>query len=273
VSALVFEFMKAFLSLSIWFNLVLLVALMLAKRNHSIAEPAVQRENAVGVQLDGAAQFRWSQLESTNDYRAYIANLRAAGCPETTLRAIVMAETAAAFSLKRQQLDSAGKTAGGFSPERAKQIAVSLLNEQTGERAPSSEPAAEPATQISHAQPSATMTRGPAQTAAAIATYPMIFQSSVLNDATLNNSQKSAVQQIQQQFVNAIGGPNQDPQDPGYSARWQTAQSEADDALRAALGNQAYQGYQLQHYYTNFQQVMLNAGNAPVIINPSALAQ
>jgi hypothetical protein len=272
VSALVFEFMKAFLSLSILLNLVLLAALMLAKRNRPIAVPAVQRENAVGVQLDGAAQFRWSQLESTNDYRAYIANLRAVGCPETTLRAIVMAETEAAFSLKRQQLDSAGKTAGGFSPERAKQIAASLLNEQSGERAPS-EPAAEPATQISHAQPSATMTRGPTQTAAAIATYPMIFQSSVLNDATLNNSQKSAVQQIQQQFVNAIGGPNQDPQDPGYSARWQTAQSEADDALRAALGNQAYQGYQLQHYYTNFQQVMLNAGNAPVIINPSALAQ
>ena len=35
--------------------------------------------------------FRWSQLEST-DYRQYIANLRAIGCPELTLRDIIMTD-------------------------------------------------------------------------------------------------------------------------------------------------------------------------------------
>src|SRR6266850_5923357 len=36
-------------------------------------------------------QFRWRQLE-TEDYRAYIARLRAIGCPEQTIRDIVIAD-------------------------------------------------------------------------------------------------------------------------------------------------------------------------------------
>src|SRR3989442_5976353 len=35
--------------------------------------------------------FRWGQLEST-DYRIYIGNLRAVGCPEETVRDIIVAE-------------------------------------------------------------------------------------------------------------------------------------------------------------------------------------
>src|SRR5690242_2153198 len=33
--------------------------------------------------------FRWSQITSTKDYRLYIANLRAIGCPEVTIEDIV----------------------------------------------------------------------------------------------------------------------------------------------------------------------------------------
>src|SRR6266516_704867 len=35
--------------------------------------------------------FRWSQVESS-DYRQYIANLRATGCPEPTLQDIIVAD-------------------------------------------------------------------------------------------------------------------------------------------------------------------------------------
>lgn len=38
-----------------------------------------------------AASFHWSQLES-EDFRQYMANLRAVGCPEATIRDIVVAE-------------------------------------------------------------------------------------------------------------------------------------------------------------------------------------
>ena len=36
-------------------------------------------------------QFRWSEVEST-DYRVYMANLRAIGCPERTIRDIIVAD-------------------------------------------------------------------------------------------------------------------------------------------------------------------------------------
>ncbi len=43
-----------------------------------------------------APGFRWSQLE-TNDFRAYAANLRGVGCPENTLRHIIVPDVEKAF--------------------------------------------------------------------------------------------------------------------------------------------------------------------------------
>jgi hypothetical protein len=43
----------------------------------------------------------WRQIESA-DYRAYIRNLRAAGCPEATIRDIVTADVAQTFSARRR---------------------------------------------------------------------------------------------------------------------------------------------------------------------------
>lgn len=43
--------------------------------------------------------FHWRQLEST-DYRVYIANLRAAGCPEETVRDIIVAEVSKLYAPK-----------------------------------------------------------------------------------------------------------------------------------------------------------------------------
>jgi hypothetical protein len=45
-------------------------------------------------------QFHWSQLEST-DYRQYIANLRAVGCPETTLRDIIVTDVMRLYAARR----------------------------------------------------------------------------------------------------------------------------------------------------------------------------
>ena len=48
--------------------------------------------------------FRWSQLDAT-DYHDYVKNLRAIGCPETALRAIVTADVHAAFSQYGRDLE------------------------------------------------------------------------------------------------------------------------------------------------------------------------
>jgi hypothetical protein len=47
--------------------------------------------------------FRWHQLDSGNDYRLFIANLRASGCPENTIADIVRGNVERAFNWKRAQ--------------------------------------------------------------------------------------------------------------------------------------------------------------------------
>jgi hypothetical protein len=46
-----------------------------------------------------APSFRWSELEST-DYRQYIQNLKAVGCPEQTIRDLVLAELNERFATR-----------------------------------------------------------------------------------------------------------------------------------------------------------------------------
>src|SRR5260370_41541655 len=47
-----------------------------------------------------AARFDWRQVESP-DYKEYIANLRAIGCPEKTIKEIVTADVNDLFSARR----------------------------------------------------------------------------------------------------------------------------------------------------------------------------
>ena len=44
--------------------------------------------------------FTWNEIES-RDYPAYIANLRAIGCPESTIRDIIVAEVNQLFARRR----------------------------------------------------------------------------------------------------------------------------------------------------------------------------
>src|SRR5690242_11434602 len=55
------------------------------------------------------AHFEWKQLEST-DYKAYIQNLRGIGCPEETIRDIVLADIERLFGGRRAALLTGGKT-------------------------------------------------------------------------------------------------------------------------------------------------------------------
>jgi hypothetical protein len=52
--------------------------------------------------------FNWSQLEST-DYRQYIANLRAIGCPEVTLKDIIMTDVMRLYAQRRGQYYQNGR--------------------------------------------------------------------------------------------------------------------------------------------------------------------
>ena len=59
----------------------------------------------------------------------------------------------------------------------------------------------------------------------------------------------------------------------GSAASDYPSQESADDALRAALGTQAYLAQQYEHYYMNFEAVILGSGGGAVAINPDELAK
>ncbi len=65
----------------------------------SILEPAL--ETTVTNTLAVTNDFRWAQLES-EDYRAYVARLRSIGCPEQTIRDIVIADVDKLLAPKMQ---------------------------------------------------------------------------------------------------------------------------------------------------------------------------
>lgn len=54
------------------------------------------------------ARFDWRMVES-DDYRKYIANLRAIGCPEETIRDIIVADVNKLFESRRKELNAGGK--------------------------------------------------------------------------------------------------------------------------------------------------------------------
>lgn len=96
------------------FNLVLLVMFAAYSRPKPAAasEPAQsapapqparkatpRTEAAAGDQPTSATAFNWRQVES-EDYKRYIANLRSIGCPEETIRDIIVADVTKLYAQK-----------------------------------------------------------------------------------------------------------------------------------------------------------------------------
>ena len=116
---------KVLFILSLALNAGLLMVLLAGKsgENNGAAtthpSPAEERATsetatpaAVQVVTETASQkFDWRVVESA-DYRKYIANLRAIGCPELTIRDIIIADVNKLFAARRNELL---KTTNGFA--------------------------------------------------------------------------------------------------------------------------------------------------------------
>jgi hypothetical protein len=288
--------MKTILKISIWLNLGLLGGLIYVAVNQRKVEiagtlgnsaeitPSAQAVTApasVAVASELPKPFRWSQLESTSDYRIYVANLRAIGCPEATIQDIVSGDAGRAFSFERNQLGLDGSGTGAWSRLHQAQLVADLLGEQSTAAkltAPpqSAENQSQPNTETEVAETS-TGTQNVEQqhySSSPAPSYPLVFQKVNMDALGLSASDKAAIQQVQQQFINDIGGPNQNPNDPAYLPKWQQAQINADDALRELLGSQGYMAYEQQLYDTWFQnQIGANASGAPLTINPALFSK
>ena len=93
---------RILLFLSLGVNLAFAAAWLLFSRRHPAAtESAASPENSSGPArtnvLVRRQYFSWSQVESA-DYPTYIANLRSIGCPEQTIRDIIIADVNALYA-------------------------------------------------------------------------------------------------------------------------------------------------------------------------------
>jgi hypothetical protein len=193
--------------------------------------------------------FQWNQLYGGN-YRAYVTNLRAIGCPEPTLRAIVAADVHAVIQRRADELEkqladladgSWSSQLAGWSTNQALKAELACLPDQEaamlldclgGKPASSSPPSIAPG-------------KGEAPAGRPIR-IPLIAQPVDLAGLNLNAGQLQAIADLRETFMAKIGGAGQDPNDPAYQARWRAAQTEADDLVKGMIGDQAYQDYQIQ---------------------------
>ena len=64
----------------------------------------------------------------------------------------------------------------------------------------------------------------------------------------LNESQMQAINNLRQQFINALGSTSQNPNDPSYQQTWQQAQSQIDSQSEIYLGYNSYMALWEQQY-------------------------
>jgi len=73
--------------------------------------------------------FNWSQLESA-DYRQYIANLRAIGCPEVTLKDIIMTDVMRLYAQRRGQYEQNGREFKFWETDEKRTLKQNQLEER-----------------------------------------------------------------------------------------------------------------------------------------------
>ena len=301
--------MKTLLKISLSLNLGLAgwLMYMLLNQPKQIAGPTphaiTETRPAVNEQIAAASPapvpitpkpFHWSQLDA-KDYHLYVKNLRAIGCPELTLRAIVTADVNAAFrpySLKLEHILSNLNSApwstqlADWNYERVLKIRLEQLpgekaaeiddflglksatvnplatmaasqslpgNNQSVAKSQmaANNSAANPATidasgQVaSTSQPVGDYQLPPAPKSAAL---PLIFQPVDSVAMNLNESQMQAINNLRQQFINALGSTSQNPNDPSYQQTWQQAQSQIDAQSEIYLGYNPYMELWVKQY-------------------------
>ncbi|HEX3799004.1 MAG TPA: hypothetical protein VH413_09915 [Verrucomicrobiae bacterium] len=258
--------MKAALKISLLLNAGLLGALFFALNRGQKLPPTAANEPSVPASssLDSATPttvvvtnlvekpFRWSQLESS-DYRVYIKNLRAIGCPEPTVCDLVTADVDSLFGEKSRGLEKkiADLANGPLSERLASEPALKaeLLNlpQEQASLIASLLGIAPPANVVSIADAPVPVAR--ARVAPQVAqplSMPLVFADVDLSALHLDDARVQVINNLRQQFLDEVGAnTNADPNDPAYLERWRKAQPEADQMLRGMIGINAYQAYDL----------------------------
>jgi hypothetical protein len=254
--------MKTAANISIILNMALVGALLwtwTVQRREQRVSPPPAGTQAVSPALATAVSappilrqteqlpFHWSQLESS-DYRTYVKNLRKIGCPEVTLRAIVTADVDAAYRQRSRELEqqleeiensSLAVQLNSYRDQQELKVQMERLpGEESSEICDLLGLKAAPDSQVTAARHQRNPSNDPA-------VMPLVLQPVDIAALNLSEQQLQVVQELRQQFLDEIGGANQDPADPAYRERWQKAQPEVDDNLRGMLGITVFENFQL----------------------------
>src|SRR5262249_55775509 len=213
--------MKSALHISIGVNFVLLAALIFPAsglRNSdtgravsSMLGPRAVPAVGSALQADPTSEtrvFSWADVESS-DYRKYIDNLRAIGCPELTIRDIITADVRSLYKQRRASLERkqgwGGTTSLGRSPrdtiqmqlralgvEEASVLTALVGNESQAEEITSDAPVRQKRTDSVDLPVS----------------KPLVLQEVDPATLQLNPAQLEAISELRQQFIDEVGGPN-----------------------------------------------------------------
>jgi hypothetical protein len=262
--------MKTILRISLLLNFVALVGLafLLAARNSSgltrtpssptAAARATNTTPPISItRVENVAEprpalvtasFKWSQMYSS-DYHIYVKNLRATGCPEPTVRAIVIADVDSVYQLFANQMekkllalkgDSWSQQIGAFSSESAWRAALQKIPDEESAKIADLlglKPAPEQVAASARTVAIPSSPTGP---------LPLALQDIDLSTLNLNADQKQLIADLRQQFLQQVGDPVRDQSDPAYLARLKKAQPEMDGVLKAMIGTSAFENYQLE---------------------------
>jgi hypothetical protein len=239
------------------------LAMRLGNRQPDPAASLASAPSAVPAKVappaDRPKPLEWSQIES-DDFNTYIQNLRKVGCPEITIQRLVSSEldvlypeaVATAHPMPSSDMPSKSPTSSarlshGAAQAQKQRVMASLFpvqnkpeTNQTGMTetgAPSVSP---------QGGEGSTPILAPVFSAGAVlaqtrpAEVPLALKESSTAALASSGGGAQVVAGIRDEFVNNIGGPEQNASDPAYINRWRTAQRRADEQLRAQIGKEAF---------------------------------
>jgi hypothetical protein len=192
---------------------------------------------------------------------ALIANPESRQAAETASQAPVTAADGTAFrDESRPPVTAAGRIEkssdgadrwAGNDPAGGSEAGVAAStgknDESSGGLQPANVPtgATEPNATPGQFQPESDGAFAEAEAPLSSAPIPLAFRPLPPGVAAANPQLAAAVQGLRQDFVNALGGPNQDPNSPTYYKRWIAAQTSVDEQYRVLIGNEAFLAEQM----------------------------
>lgn len=218
------------------------------------AHPAAPASAAPAVPAPTATAFHWREIESP-DYPVFIANLRAIGCPEHTIRHLVDGELRAIYAEKASAVTS-GPASDAAAIEQERLVVLDQLlqpasNTPADARGTVSSSVPENSTHTTPASPPALQ---PAATAL-IDSIPAAFLvgddgaaltegqlSTMVTDDRLAPEDAAQIARLRQEFeANVLpqGEMHLSPDSPEYRRLWRRAQQENDDRFSSLYGGDA----------------------------------